>query len=202
MEKKYKIDINTQIEPLLEDVNKNFEKIIELCRPLIIFTISNVNYHPPITKEELFQESTIELWRICKKYKKISVSFSAYFLRDLKPYLINYIRKNQYVVSVSYYELQNKKYEDLAHLINGMGGIEDAECIESNENIEKNVYEFEDDRLTYIKEHLSKTEWELLHWVVVEEKTLKNYGKKYGISDVAACKRWKKLRSKLGISLD
>lgn len=196
MEKK---DINIEIEPLLKDVDGNFEQIIKLCKPLIIYTISLVNYHPPTTKEELFHESTIELWRICKKYKKISVSFSAYFVHDLRNYLINYIQRNQFVLTIPYNEMRKKTYTELAHLANGKGGEEIIIGLPSDLNVERMMYDFEDDRLNYVKAHLSEQEWELIDAIVVQQDTLAEYGRQHGISREAARQRWLKLRRKMGI---
>lgn len=194
-----KDDINAKIQPLLLNVDENFEEIIKLCKPIINYSISRVKYHPPITKEELFHESTIELWRICKKYKSVRISFATYFSHDLKNYLINYIQRNQFVLTIPYTELRKKKYEDLSHLANGKGAEYLDEFEHPTIDVEKQIFEFEDDRLDYIKSHLTPQEWNLLYDIIVHEKSFAEYGRQNGISRFTARKRWIKLKNKLGI---
>lgn len=191
-------DINAQIEPLLNNVDENFEEIIKVCKPVISYVISHTYYHPPITKDELFHESTIELWRICKKYKNVKVSFATYFIYDLKNYLVNYIQRNQFVLTVPYTELRKKKYKELSYLVGGTSA-EYLDDFEHPNGVEEFIFEFEDDRLDYIKSHLSPQEWNLLYDVVVHEKSFAEYGRQNGISRFTARKRWIKLKNKLGI---
>lgn len=197
--KAYKRDINKEMDKLLVDIDNNFQEIIELNKPLIIYTISLVKYKPPITKEELFQESTIELWRICKKYKKINVSFTAYFCQDLKNYLINYIQRNQYVLTIPYKELRNKKYEELDIFVN-TPTTENEQINE--EDFTENYQGFDDDRLNNIKQLLTEDEWELLYKIAVEEYSLTDYGKEKKLTRAGARYRWTKLKQKLKTELN
>ncbi len=197
--KEYKVDINKEMEILAKDVDKNFERIVEINKPVIMKVIGSVFYNSPITFDDLYQESLIELYNTSKKYRKVSVSFTSYFMQNLKNVLINYIQRNQFNLTIPYNVLRSKSYSDLSNYISGQN-VQEIEIADSRNYFEEFEDEediFIDNRLNKVKSILKEKDWQMVKIMANNNNNLAEYARQTGVSREAARQRWNKIQKKI-----
>jgi len=197
--KEYKVDINKEMEILAKDVDKNFERIVEINKPVIMKVIGSVFYNSPITFDDLYQESLIELYNTSKKYRKVSVSFTSYFMQNLKNVLINYIQRNQFNLTIPYNVLRSKSYSDLSNYIGGQN-VQEIEIADDHDYFEEFEDEediFLDDRLNKVKSILKEKDWQMIKIMANNNNNLAEYARQTGVSREAARQRWNKIQKKI-----
>ena len=85
----------------VELCNKTFETILEINRHLINYTINQVKWKSPITRNELELVSMEKLFEIVEVWKeKKGIKLTTYIVINVKYALINYIRDTQYTIKV------------------------------------------------------------------------------------------------------
>lgn len=197
--KEYKVDINKEMEILAKDVDKNFERIVEINKPVIMKVIGSVFYNSPITFDDLYQESLIELYNTSKKYRKVSVSFTSYFMQNLKNVLINYIQRNQFNLTIPYNVLRSKSYSDLSNYISSQN-VQEIEIADSHDYFEEFEDEqdiFIDDRINKVKSILKEKDWQMIKIMANNNNNLAEYARQTGVSREAARQRWNKIQKKI-----
>lgn len=197
MNKKNYVNINEEMEVLSKDVDKNFNRIVEINNPLIYKVIKSMKFGAVISFDDLYQESLIELYKTAKKFKKVSVNFTSYFVNNLKFTLIQYINQNQYILKLPYYVYYEKSFDDLVNYTKSFNDIDKdlKDCpIIINKDFTDNIC-FNDDRLNEIKENLTEEEWNMI--VFISENSVEEYAKKKGVSKQTGYNRWNKIKKKI-----
>ena len=225
-------DINSEIKEMLKNYNlqkeiknkdgtdKAFKDIMDLTKPLILYSINQMVYKPPITKEDLEEVCWIRLWEIIDKYKESeTILFSNYLVRDLKFTMINYIRNEQNMITIphniietnakinkakaenkdlsEFTEKQLENYEKTA-VINEKGTW-DIDLVDEHNDIEDFVENlgWNNEKIAKIYEELSDDEREMLDAIVINELSYAEYGRRIGRTREAIRVRFNKLQEKI-----
>lgn len=110
--KKHNVDIHSEVIKMLTEYKSSVSErskndillaILELCEPLIKYSIKQTKYQQPITMEELEQEGKVVIFEIVSKNQydeNKSTKFTTYIINAMIYAMRRYVRENQNVVRI------------------------------------------------------------------------------------------------------